>query len=250
MLIVGSEAYPVTFFTTASPGDCKQALESFGDLSVTADNNCILQLENTTILSPEPYLNPLLVGLHLDIKRHEHILVTGPNGCGKTTLLRHICKELQTRKDTGTYMYLPQIPIVAPGPYFWQQIAYPSDSKPSPEELQHALDRSGMLEYFESLPDGFDTIKNWDVCLSFGQKQRLCLARVFLHKPTLAILDESTTGMDTPSAIKLLTCLQKVSTCIAVTHSPDVFQNIFTVQLSIGPLEKKPSVGWRITLLP
>lgn len=177
-------------------------------------------------------------------------MITGPNGCGKTTFLRYICKSLQNKsnqKSHVTYIYLPQIPILAPGKYFWQQISYPADLKPCDEDLIKALEYSGMFEYFKSLPEGFDTIQEWDSCLSFGQKQRLCMSRVFLHKPTLAVLDESTAGMDAHLAFDILRRMQTFSTCIAVTHNPDALQNIFNVQLSIVPSSQEHLRNWAVT---
>lgn len=197
-----------------------------------------------------PSRSPLLVDVNIDIQCNQHILITGPNGSGKTTFLRHVCKHVQNQKKKVTYMYLPQVPIVAPGRYFWQQIAYPSDTKPPTEDLMDALARSGMSEYFETLPHGFDTIAEWDDCLSFGQKQRISLSRIFLHKPVLALLDESTTGMDTSSAVTILTELQKISTCIAVTHNPDAFRGIFTLELSVGSSTGNTlGTGWELTSL-
>lgn len=146
-------------------------------------------------------------------------------------------------------MYLSQVPIVAPGRQFWQQIAYPRDSRPSVQDLRDALERSGMLGYFETLSDGFETVENWDACLSFGQKQRVCLSRVFLHKPTLAILDESTTGMDTASAVEVMKKVQKISTCVAVTHNPDAFRSMFSMELSITGGDEGNALGWQLTSL-
>jgi len=146
-------------------------------------------------------------------------------------------------------MYLPQVPIVAPGRHFWQQIAYPRDRRPSVQELYDALDRSGMLGYFETLSDGFDTVEDWDACLSFGQKQRICLSRVFCNKPTLAILDESTTGMDTASAVEIMTKIQEISTCVAVTHNPDAFRSMFSMELSITGGAEGNALGWQLTSL-
>ncbi len=246
---VGSEAYPVTFFTTASPAECKRALEAMGNLSRSSEdnNNTILQIKGATITSPS--LQPLLMDLHIGIQTKKHVLVTGPNGSGKTTLLRYICRCLQNQNKRVTYMYLPQVPIVAPGKHFWQQIAYPSDCIPPQQDMLNALQRSGMLEFYESLSEGFETIDDWDTCLSFGQKQRICLSRVFLHKPALAILDESTTGMDTSSAVDVMTNVQEISTCITVTHNPEAFRSMFSMELLIGGSSEGNALGWQLTSL-
>jgi len=68
------------------------------------------------------------------------------------------------------------------------------------EELVDAARRANILDFIESLPDGFDTpVGEHGVKLSGGQKQRVSIARVFLKNPPILIFDEATSSLDTES---------------------------------------------------
>ena len=68
------------------------------------------------------------------------------------------------------------------------------------EELHHAARRANILDFIESLPDGFDSlVGEHGVKLSGGQQQRVSIARLFLKNPPILILDEATSSLDSES---------------------------------------------------
>jgi len=236
--VYGSNTYPVSFFTTATPQACITALQATGRLERrVASDNIALRVENETIRCGADLMGrTVLTGLNLDLELGRHVLITGPNGSGKTTLVRHLCQRLQTSLSpySKQYMYLPQMPLIAPGRLLWQQLAYPGDCKPREEEMAGVLERVGLGSFLASLPDGLTTMRDWGSCLSFGEQQRLCIARVCLRKPAFAFLDEAFSGMDAGSAVRMIREVQKDSTVVLVSHDVASLEGLFVARVDLA----------------
>ena len=68
------------------------------------------------------------------------------------------------------------------------------------QNIKDAAKQANILDFIESLPDGFDTIVgDRGILLSGGQKQRIFIARELFRKPNLLILDEATSALDSES---------------------------------------------------
>ena len=78
------------------------------------------------------------------------------------------------------------------------------------EDIKNATKKACIDEFFESLPDGYDTeLGRGASNLSGGQKQRLCIARSLLKKPKIIILDDSTSAVDTKTEAKIRKVLKE-----------------------------------------
>jgi ABC-type Mn2+/Zn2+ transport system ATPase subunit len=183
---------------------------------------------------------PALEDISLQIADGEFIGVIGPNGSGKTTLLRAIlglmpptrgslqifdcaCEELQCyhRARIG---YLPQREAVDPNfPITVEETVLMGRSgviglfrRPTKTDraiVQQALEDVGMAE-FSDRPLG---------ALSGGQQQRVFIARALAQHPQILLLDEPTTGIDTPTQHAMLDLIQHLHrdlhlTIILVSH--------------------------------
>lgn len=134
----------------------------------------------------------------------------GPNGCGKTTLLKALCglhplvagrmQLLGGAAAEGGVLFVPQRPLAAPGSALWQQLCYPGDSsggssgrgsagveqqqlqrRPADAELLALLQRVGLQHLLDRTGGSFDAPADWGAQLSPGELQRLAVARV-LHR--------------------------------------------------------------------
>jgi ATP-binding cassette subfamily B protein/subfamily B ATP-binding cassette protein MsbA len=92
------------------------------------------------------------------------------------------------------------------------------------DEIKEASKLALIDEFIESLPEKYDSvIGERGIKLSGGQKQRLAIARMILHKPQVAILDEATSSLDAVTEKQILSNLNdffKGKTLIVISHKP------------------------------
>ena len=102
-----------------------------------------------------------------------------------------------------------------------ENIAY---GKPgaSLDEIKRAAEKANALEFIESFPEGFDTlVGERGIQLSGGQRQRVAIARAILKDPTVLILDEATSSLDSESERLVQDALEKLMqgrTSLIIAH--------------------------------
>jgi ABC-type multidrug transport system ATPase subunit len=163
-------------------------------------------------------------GLDLDVEPGGFHLVTGPNGSGKTTLLRLVAGlvlptagELDVDSNRGRLGFLAHEPLVYRELTALENLDLYGRLYRVPERRE----RIGMLL------ERFDL---WEVrnertgSFSRGMLQRLALCRVFLHEPSLLLLDEPFSALDSEGAALLdreLAARRGRSTFLVATHDPE-----------------------------
>jgi putative ATP-binding cassette transporter len=155
---------------------------------------------------------PLIAGVALDAHPGDAVLVSGPTGIGKSTVLRAIAGlwpfgHGQVRVDRDRILFVPQRPYTPLGS-LRQALAYPEDGTAIPDErLKAVLHQVGL----GSLEGDLDTTDNWSQRLSGGEQQRLAFARVFLSEPAVIVLDEATSALDEETEAHLYRMLREAS---------------------------------------
>ncbi|MEN3112539.1 ABC transporter ATP-binding protein/permease [Uliginosibacterium paludis] len=153
-----------------------------------------LAVAGLTIRSPQQAL--LLEGLDFSLPGGESLLIRGPSGVGKTTLLRTLAglwpfAEGEVIRPQGSEaLFLSQRPYLPLGS-LREALCYPLPAMQG-EAVADALRRCQLAH----LADRLDEVADWSRILSLGEQQRLAIGRALLTRPAVIFLDESSSAMD------------------------------------------------------
>jgi ATP-binding cassette subfamily C protein len=175
--------------------------------------------------------------LVLDIKAGEMTAIVGPSGAGKTTIADLLMGLIIPGKG---HVLIDDQPLMGERMKAWRdQIGYvPQDTflfhdtlrtnllwaKPDveDEEINQALRFAAAGEFVSGLPKGLDTIVgDRGVLISAGERQRIALARALLRKPSLLILDEATSSLDSENEKRIQNAIETLHsqmTILIMTH--------------------------------
>jgi ATP-binding cassette subfamily C protein len=197
-----------------------------------------LSVEGLTFVAPiNP--RPILRGVTFDIEPGEVLGIIGPSGAGKSTLARHIVGVLKpsagavrfdgadvavwTKSSLGQYLgYLPQdIELFADT--VAANISRFQDGED--KEAILAAQMAGVHEMILRLANGYDTqVGEGGAILSGGYRQRIGLARAVYGNPSLVVLDEPSSNLDSDGDTALADCILQLkkrgTTVVIISHRP------------------------------
>ena len=182
---------------------------------------------------------PALDEVSLTIRPGEQIILTGPNGAGKSSLLALLLRFATPTSGaiTAGSVDLAEIPAdrwrsqiawVPQHPHLFTATVAENIALGEPgarrEDIAAAARLAGADEFIRRLRDGYDTVLTEGArSLSAGQRQKLALARAFLRRAPVLLLDEPTAHLDPVSADRVMAALEDQladRTVVLVTHRP------------------------------
>ena len=191
---------------------------------------------------------PILKNLNLNIHGGKMTSLVGHSGAGKSTILNLIprfydCTEGyikiddQTIKDKRLSSLRDNVSLVSQETTLFDDtilnnIKY-ANLNASEQEIREAAKLSFSEEFINLLPNKYDTmIGENGIRLSGGEKQRLSIARAFLKKSKIILLDEATSSLDTETEKKIqnaLSYLTKDKTTLVIAHRLSTILNSFKI---------------------
>lgn len=187
----------------------------------------------------------LYKNFNIEINSGEWISFVGKTGCGKTTFVKLLLKLYKPQKgqillnetdieNINTYTlrskiaYIPQEIVLFSGTILENITMF--DSSISRETVIEIIKRIGLYEKINMLNSGLNTlIGERGFSLSGGEKQKIAICRALIKNPSIIVLDEATSNLDTESEqsiIKILEALKKEQiTIISIAHRLSTVKN-------------------------
>ena len=164
--------------------------------------------------------------LNLDIKKGQKIAIVGPTGCGKTTLINLLMRFYEIDKgnislDSKSIFDIKRHSLYSAYGMVFQDTWLKNTSikeniamaKPdaSMEEIIEAAKTANAHGFIKRLPNSYDTVVSiGGENLSAGQRQIICIARIILLSPSILILDEATSSIDTRTELNISKAFDKL----------------------------------------
>ncbi|MBA3972222.1 MAG: ATP-binding cassette domain-containing protein, partial [Bacteroidetes bacterium] len=185
-----------------------------------------VRFENVAFTYPSRKEIQVLKNITLTAKKGETVAVVGPSGSGKSTLISLLLRFYDPEKgilyiddkDAKSYsltalrnnMAIVPQDVLLFGGTIRENIAY---GKPNATiaEIAEAARKANAVEFIDTFPEKFETIVGErGIKLSGGQRQRIAIARAVLKDPSILILDEATSSLDSESERVVQEALDKL----------------------------------------
>ncbi|MEW1772033.1 ABC transporter ATP-binding protein [Streptomyces sp. NPDC086777] len=192
---------------------------------------------------------PLIEDLSLTVEPGHTVAIVGPTGAGKTTLVNLLMRfydvsggritldgvdiSHMSRDDlrSGIGMVLQDTWLF--GGSIADNIAYGASREVTRGEIEEAARAAHADRFVRTLPDGYDTvIDDEGTGVSAGEKQLITIARAFLSDPTILVLDEATSSVDTRTEVLIQKAMAKLAdgrTSFVIAHRLSTIRDADTI---------------------
>lgn len=228
----------------ALQNETKNFIEMFNDNEETLYMNKKIECNNVYFKYNGDNTSYALHNINLQIPAYRTTAIVGQSGAGKSTLVDILMglhrpengevlidgipltgnKVLALRKTVG---FVPQDPFLF-NASIRQNLLLMNPTAPE-EHLWAALEFAAAADFVKELPKGLDTpIGDRGIRLSGGERQRLVLARAILRNPSILVLDEATSSLDSYNETKIQMALERLKgkmTIIVIAHRLSTIRN-------------------------
>lgn len=179
----------------------------------------------------------IIKGINLEVKAGETIAIVGATGAGKSTIINllnrfyeidkgSICIDGQNINEYRLSSIRKQIAVVLQEVFLFADTILNNITLNNPdisrEEVIAAAQKIGVHDFIMCLPHGYDyNVKERGVMLSSGQRQLIAFLRAYVSNPSILILDEATSSIDTYSEELIQSATEKITkgrTSIVIAH--------------------------------
>src|SRR5699024_7766739 len=179
----------------------------------------------------------VLRGISLEVKAGQTIAIVGATGAGKSTIINLLSRFYEIDegeilidginiKDITLESLREEIAVVLQDVFLFADSILNNITLNNPEitreEVIESAKEIGVHEFISSLPGGYDyNVKERGIMLSSGQRQLISFLRAYVSKPSILILDEATSSVDTNSELLIQQATEKITegrTSIIIAH--------------------------------
>lgn len=215
---VGALMLAIDEIESAEAGRALRIERRQGDAAALELNDIVVALDDGT---------PIVRGASVTIAAGEHVLIAGESGSGKSSLVRAIVGCWPWGQGSVTLALDRRMQVVPQRSYvpfgtLRDAVIYPLAAADfESANVSRALALAGLGQFANRL----DHVAAWDRILSEGEKQRLAISRLLLHRPDIIALDEATSALHVQGQADLMAVITRElpqATIISVGHRPEL----------------------------
>lgn len=206
---------------------------------INADCKHMFEIRNVSFsyLGQEMCGKNVLEQFDLTVERGKRIALVGKSGCGKSTIMKLLCRQYEVSSGEILFCETPfsklcpddvrsRIALISQDTAIFPMSVADNIRIGNPdaqtEEIMDAAKKAGCDDFIKMLPNGYDTLlEEKGSNLSGGQRQRICIARALLKNAPILLLDEPTSALDKETELQITDTLRQISqgkTVVTVAH--------------------------------